>query len=166
MKKTYQVLGILGLFLIAAMVLFSGCGKNDDASAATGTNHWLTDFEKAKEIARNQSKDLMLNFAGSDWCYWCQTLDKEVFLKASFIKKAEKDFVFVLVDFPNVTSGQSAAIQQQNEKLAEQFGIEGFPTVFLADASGKPYAQTGYLEGGVQAYLEHLKGLRNQKAAP
>ncbi len=51
------------------------------------------------------------------------------------MEEAGKDFVFVLIDLPHDTSGQSAQVQQQNEKLAEQFGIENFPTVFLADAS-------------------------------
>lgn len=76
------------------------------------------------------------------------------------MQEAGKDFVLVLIDFPSDKSGQSAHIQQQNKQLEKQFKIEGFPTVFLTDADGRPYAQTGYLEGGVQTYLEHLGQLK------
>ena len=164
MNKKYRLLQVLSLFLVVTMLFFTGCRKK--ASASVAHAEWLTDFEKAKQTARTQGKDLMLNFAGSDWCYWCQRLDKEVFSKAEFLEKAGKDFVFLLVDFPNDTSGQSDQIQQQNEKLAEQFAIENYPTVFLADATGKSYAKTGYLEGGVRAYLGHLKELRSQRPSP
>ena len=164
MNKKHRILQVLSLLFIVTALFFVGCRKKADASVVHV--EWMTDFEKAKQTAQAQGKDLMLNFAGSDWCYWCQRLDKEVFSKTSFLEKAGKDFVFVLVDFPNDTSGQSEQVQQQNEKLMEQFGVEGFPTVFLADAGGKSYVQTGYLEGGVKAYLEHLKELRNQRTTP
>ncbi|HIA27437.1 MAG TPA: thioredoxin family protein, partial [Planctomycetes bacterium] len=32
------------------------------------------DFDKAKETARSEGKDLLINFTGSDWCGWCQRL--------------------------------------------------------------------------------------------
>ena len=164
MNKKHRILQVLSLLFIVTALFFVGCRKKADASVVHV--EWMTDFEKAKQTAQAQGKDLMLNFAGSDWCYWCQRLDKEVFSKAEFLEKAGKDLVFVLIDFPNDTSGQSDQVQQQNEKLAEQFGVEVFPTVFLADASGKSYAKTGYLEGGVKAYLEHLKELRSQRTIP
>jgi len=163
-KNRILLLPILSLLIIAFMLVFTGCRKKTDVLG----NHsaWMTDFEKAKQTARSQGKDLLINFAGSDWCYWCQRLDGEVFSRTDFLEKAGKDFVFVLVDFPNDTSGQSVQLQRQNEKLAEQFGIEYFPTVFLADADGKPYARTGYLEGGVKSYLENLKRLKGQRVSP
>lgn len=165
MKKIYQGFVFWGLFLIVVIILFIGTSRNNPASAAFAGDHWLMDFEKAKALAQAQDKDLLINFAGSDWCYWCQRLEREVFSKPAFVQAAGGRFVFVLVDFPQDKSQQSAELQQQNERLAQRFGVKAFPTVVLADAGGRPYAQTGYREGGAQAYLQHLTVLQ-ERAAP
>lgn len=165
-----KIIRICTIFFCLVLAVLAGCRKKagDSAAmaAAVSADNWLTDFDKARQTAQQQGKDLLIDFAGSDWCYWCQKLDKEVFSKAAFLESAGKQFVFVLIDYPADKSGQSAELQKQNERLAKQFAVQGFPTVFLADAEGKPYAQTGYREGGAQAYLEHLRDLRNQKPLP
>ncbi len=166
MKRTMKILVMAGLLLAAATVFNSGCRKKEAASTDGAPDYWVTDFEKAQQLAQQQNKDILINFSGSDWCYWCQKLDKEVFSRDAFHEQADEKYVFLLIDFPQDKSGQSDAVQRQNEKLAERFGIQGFPTVLLADASGRPYARTGYMEGGARAYLEHLKELRTQKILP
>lgn len=169
MKKVRFVL--LGTLLGVFILLPSGCDKKTNAQVsptAVGGGQadeaivWLTDWEKAKQTAAAQNKDLLIDFAGSDWCGWCKKLDAEVFKKPEFAPAAD-DFVFVLVDFPNDKSRQSAELQQQNEQLAKEFEVKYFPTVYLAGADGKPYAKTGYVDGGPKAYLEHLEELKNQK---
>lgn len=127
---------------------------------------WLTDFEAAKQLARQHNKDLLINFAGSDWCYWCKRLDAEVLMDAAFVIPAQEDFVFVLIDFPADRSGQSQSLQKQNQQLAQRFAIEGYPTIILADADGNPYARTGYQQGGGKAYLEHIRRLQVKKQQP
>lgn len=169
---------ILFKTLICLFILLStGCDKKTNvqvevaADPAAGGGHaegrieWVTDWEKAKRTAAAENKDLLIDFAGSDWCYWCKKLDSEVFTKPEFAAAAN-DFVFVLVDFPNDKSGQSAALQEQNDQLGREFGVRGFPTIFLAGADGTPYAQTGYRDGGPAAYLEHLEDLKKQKITP
>lgn len=136
-------------------------------AVSTVQSAWLEDYAKAKKQAQTEKKDLLLNFGGSDWCVWCQKLDKEVFHKKDFIKQAEKDFVLVHLDFPT-RKEQAPALKQQNEKLKAEFtkkyGFPGFPTVFLTDAEGVAYAKTGYQAGGPEAYLENLEKLK--KARP
>lgn len=41
--------------------------------------------------------------------------------------------------------------------------VSGYPTVVLTWADGTPYAETGYLEGGPDAYLAHLNELREKR---
>jgi thioredoxin-related protein len=124
---------------------------------------WMIDFDAAKQKAAGEGKDLLLNFSGSDWCTWCKRLDEEVFTKDAFAKEASKNFVFVNLDFPNDKSKQSAETQKQNDGLAKEYGVPGFPTVILTDKNGIPYAQTGYVEGGAEKYIEHLNELRSVK---
>lgn len=164
----------VALAVIAAAI--AGCSKQPETAAsgtesqpgtpASGTETsvvWMTDFEAAKQKAAAEGKDLLIDFSGSDWCYWCKRLDSEVFSKSVFIEEAAKQFVFVMLDFPNDKSGQSSQLQAQNKRLAEQFGIRGYPTVILAKADGTQYAQTGYQEGGPDVYLTHLKELREKQ---
>lgn len=173
---------VLAVAVLVTLVLpLSGCRKKttppaaqkptaeasesgaNSAQAGGGHIDWMTDWDKAKQTAQAEGKDLLIDFSGSDWCYWCKKLDAEVFMHSAFIDTAVKDFVFVLVDFPRDKSNQSETVQKQNERLSEEFGVQGFPTVYLAGPDGKPYAQTGYLEGGPAAYLAHLEELKKQK---
>ena len=133
------------------------------ASSFAGGEGWTHDWEAAKQQAAKEHKDLLLDFTGSDWCGWCIKLDKEVFQQDGFKKSAKEKFILVELDFPKNTSKLSAETQAQNKKLAEQFAIEGYPTIVLCDASGKPYALTGYQEGGDQKYIAHLDELRATK---
>jgi len=136
------------LAVMAALVVCGG------AVAAEG---WLTDFDKAKEAAKTNNRHILIDFSGSDWCGWCIKLDKEVFSQQAFKTYAEEHLVLMLADFPNDKSKQSAHVQKQNKKLAEEFGVRGFPTVFLLSPEGKVVGRTGYQPGGPEAYVKHIK---------
>ncbi len=129
------------------------------ASAIAGGEGWLDNFEQAKKTAAAEGKDLLIDFTGSDWCGWCIKLNEEVFSKAEFKAAGPKKFVLVELDFPQKKK-LADDVKAQNEKLQKEFSVRGFPTIFLADASGRPYAQTGYQQGGPEAYLKHLAELQ------
>jgi len=130
--------------------------ESDNDKTVTGMLEWTADFEAAKKKADAESKDLFLNFTGSDWCPWCERLGNEVFSQKSFKEYAEKNFILVELDFPNDRSKLSAETQRQNEKSRAEYGVQGFPTIVLTDKDGIPYAQTGYMEGGAEEYIQHL----------
>lgn len=136
------------LTLVAAVAVSAG------AFAAEG---WLTDFEKAKTQAKEENKHILIDFSGSDWCGWCIKLDKEVFQKDEFKAYAKDNLVLVLADFPRDKSKVSEVTAAQNEKLAKEFGVRGFPTVFVLAPDGSTVGKTGYQAGGPDAYVEHLK---------
>ena len=119
---------------------------------------WLTSFEQAKAQASERHVPILADFSGSDWCGWCMKLEKEVLDEKAFKDYASANLVLLLVDFPRMTV-QTAELAKQNQALAEQYSIEGFPTVLLLDASGKELARTGYQSGGADAYVQHLKSL-------
>jgi thioredoxin-related protein len=140
-------------------------GGRDSAAEVSGA--WMTDFDAAMAVAAEEGKDILLNFSGSDWCGWCIRLDAEVFEHREFIEAARQDFVLVVLDFPNKPENKakiSAVRQERNAELKEAMGARGFPSVFLTDAAGVPYAQTGYLPGGPADYFKHLQKLRADKA--
>ncbi len=124
---------------------------------------WTQDFAAAKAQAAKEGKDLLVDFTGSDWCGWCIRLKDEVFKHDAFKKAAPEKFVLVELDFPKSIQ-QDEKIKAQNQKLQQEYAIQGFPTILLMDAEGKPYAKTGYQKGGPDEYLKHLEELRGQKA--
>jgi thioredoxin-related protein len=132
-------------------------------SALAAGDGWIVDFEAARKMAAEQKKDLLMDFTGSDWCGWCIRLKKEVFDQEPFQKSVGEHFILVELDFPRDKSQLKPETVEQNEKLGEKYGIQGYPTIILADASGRPYAQTGYQEGGPEKYLEHLADLRKKR---
>jgi len=128
-------------------------------TAAFASEGWEMNFEKAKATAKAEGKHVLIDFSGSDWCGWCIKLDQEVFSKEEFQAYAKDNLVLVLADFPRDKSKQSDELQQQNQKLKSEFGVRGFPTVYILDSEGTTIAKTGYEAGGPVAYVEHVKKL-------
>jgi thioredoxin-related protein len=131
-------------------------------SSRAGDDGWLTDFEKAKKVAAETRRPILIDFTGSDWCGWCIRLDKEVFSQEAFKKYAKENLVLFQADFPRKKE-QSEELEKQNRQLASDFGIRGFPTIVLVDETGKEFARTGYQRGGAEKYVEHLKDLLAKK---
>jgi thioredoxin-related protein len=145
------------------------------STSAFGAEGWLSDFEKAKAQAASEKKAILMDFTGSDWCTWCIRLRQEVFDTEVFKKAAPKAFVLLELDYPQDQTKVSDAVRSQNEKLQEVYAIQGYPSILLADAAGRPFARTGYQKGGPEEYLKHLSELRKnmekrdaafEKAAP
>ncbi len=123
---------------------------------------WLENYDEALAAAKKLKRPVVMDFTGSDWCGWCIKLDKEVFSQKAFIKYARKELVLLKLDFPR-RKKISADLQKQNGKLAQEFGIRGFPTIVIIDSDGNKIAQTGYQFGGAKKYAEHLKDLLKNK---
>ena len=62
--------------------------------------------------------------------------------------------------FPRDTPQSDELKARENNELATRFGVESYPTVILTDVNSKPYAITGYQEGGVENYLAALEEFR------
>ncbi len=133
-------------------------------SRVNGAEGWVTNWEEAKKTAAKEKKDILIDFTGSDWCGWCIRLDNEVFSKKDFKKEAPKHFVLLELDFPRKTK-LAPDLKKQNDELQKRFRIQGFPTILLTDALGRPYGRAGYQPGGPQAYLELLAKKRDAKTA-
>jgi len=147
MKPTQQ---FKTLYLLIAAVFFA---------STLGADEWMTDYKAALQQAEKEKKLVLLDFTGSDWCGWCIRLDKEVFSKSEFKNYAKKNLVLVKLDFPRSKS-QTAQIKAQNQQLAQQYNIEGYPTVIVLDPAGQQVGQLGYMEGGPKAFIAELDKLK------
>lgn len=120
---------------------------------------WLTDYKQAQSEAKSNKKLMLLDFTGSDWCGWCIKLDREVFSKPEFQQYAKDNLVLLELDFPR-RKELSDAEKIQNQQLAQQYRIEGFPTIVVLDADGKKVGELGYMPGGPAAFIAELEKIR------
>jgi thioredoxin-related protein len=135
------------------------CGAVLQAAAAE--LNWLTDLPKAQAKAKQESKLVMLDFTGSDWCGWCIKLDKEVFSQPAFAEYASKNLVLVEVDFPR-SKPQSADLKKANAALQDKYKIEGYPTIIVLNGDGKKVGELGYQPGGPKAFIAELDKLKKK----
>ena len=153
MKKTFiTLLLVIGSFAMQAQELV-----------------WQTDINKAMAISNKTKKPMLLFFTGSDWCGWCIRLQKEVLKTPEFYAWAKNNVVLVELDYPR-SKPQSDAIKNQNAGIQQAFGVQGYPTVWFANAKlkeGKPsftgLGSTGYLAGGPSAWLAVADGIIKKK---
>lgn len=138
------------LFLLTAFII--SCGK----SGSSDNLDWGTNLETALQQAKKENKAVLVNFTGSDWCQWCFKLSDEVFKQKEFEDYAKKKLILVMVDFPRKIE-QTNEIKMYNQQLAQQYGIQGFPTILLFNSTGQPVAKTGYQPGGAESYIRHLE---------
>ena len=130
------------------------------AASALADSGWETDLKKAQEQAKSSNKLVFLDFTGSDWCGWCIRLDKDVFSKPQFKDYATKNLVLVEVDFPR-SKEQNPDLRKQNRQLAEQYQVQGFPTIVVLNGAGREvWRYDGYFSGGADAFLAEIEKAR------
>jgi len=116
------------------------------------------DFEKAKAQAAKEGKSILMEFTGSDWCPPCKALTANVLSKDVFKTEMPKSFVLLKLDSPRDKSKQTPEEIEQYKVLSAKYGIKGVPTIFLADAKGRPYYETvGYSGDPADKYVANLK---------
>ena len=121
---------------------------------------WLTDLPKAQAQAKKESKLVMLDFTGSDWCGWCIKLHNEVFSKPEFAKYAKENLVLVEVDFPR-RKQQSEEMKKANQALQEKYKIEGYPTIIVLNGDGKKVGDLGYMDSP-KPFISKLEELKKK----
>lgn len=119
---------------------------------------WLADLPTAQGTAKREGKFVLIHFSGSDWCGWCMKLRKDVFSKSEFEAYAKSNLILVTIDFPK-HKRLPAATESANQRVAEQFQVQGFPTLILLDSQGTKLGAVNYAQGGPKAFLAEVEKL-------
>jgi thioredoxin:protein disulfide reductase len=101
------------------------------AVPALSSNHgvsWQPYSDGVLAQARQNGQPVILEFSAG-WCPSCRELEKTVFTNPEVIKSAKSDFVMVKVD---LTRRDNPAYQ----RLVDEYGVRGVPTVVFLDAQG------------------------------
>lgn len=154
MKKRNKQIGMI-VAIVALLVSVMPNVQADDKHY----EGWVRSFAEAKELAAKEGKSILMEFTGSDWCPPCKALHKNVLGTETFKAEITKDFILLVLDNPRDKSLVSDAEQEQYKKLSAQYKVTGVPTVFLADAEGKPYhKQVGYSGDPADKWVASARG--------
>ena len=142
------------------LILFAAAACLLPALFARAESGWLDDYKKAQQEAKASNKFLLLDFTGSDWCGWCKKFDKEILSQSQFQDYARENLVLVELDFPRAKP-QSPELRKQNQELADQYQVQGFPTIVVLNGDGqKLWQYDGYFPDGPAAFIAQLEKLR------
>jgi thioredoxin-related protein len=107
---------------------------------------WRSDYSAARKEAAEKGRPLLLDF-GFEGCAYCRKLDATTFRDAEVIKRLNASFVPLRID-----------IEKDPRRLAEQLGLQKYPTVVFATPEGHVLGSIeGYQEPGpFQANLDRV----------
>jgi thioredoxin-related protein len=119
---------------------------------------WQYDLDQAKIEAKQNQKQILLVFSGSDWCAPCIKLDQEIWQTDTFKKHALKKLVLVKADFPKLKSNRLSKEQNlKNAALADKYNPNGyFPLVILLNKNGEVINQLGYKNLSPEQYISAI----------
>lgn len=84
---------------------------------------WVYSLDEGLKQAQGSQKPLMVDFF-TDWCGWCQKLDRDVYTNPEIVKLSAS-FVCVKVD------------GEKYRADAQKYGVNGFPTIVFMKANGE-----------------------------
>jgi len=113
--------------------------ENTVLNKETGIRFIEQDWEKALKAAHDGRKLVFLDIYAT-WCGPCKMLKQYTFTDSAVGEFFNKNFINVSVD------GEKGVGPQ----LAEKYSIEGYPSLIVADETGKPVLITaGYIPADV-----------------
>ena len=146
---------------------------------------WLTNYRKARAIAAQSRRSIVIGFTGLTWCPHCQKLEQEIFATTTFKDYARYNLVLVRMDFPQETK-EAPKVEEKSDaeklaepkkpvvvdkakkdrdELADMYGVRGFPTIVVLNAAAQKIATSGYIKGGPDVFLSQLKAVRDKDLA-
>ena len=145
--------------MMLLMLIFAFVGAN--AQQEHTDLKWLTNFEKAKKIAKKEHKPIVMLFTGSDWCPPCRAMHNELFVNKEFIDLSKK-VVLLMVDFPR-RKPMSMEQRKHNQDLARRFHKGGVPTFVAVTPEGKTMGKmSGYMYGKPERDLQFFRKIIKQ----
>ena len=127
---------IKGLFVACAVLSFLGLSLLLVLQSWPQSIPWERDYQKALQQARKEKKPLVA-YLFTDWCTYCQQMERETFSDVSLIRKIGQEYVWLKLN---------AETDQEGQRLQQEFGISGYPTTFVLDSKGQEVDRVaGYL---------------------
>lgn len=156
--KTYLASSALILFLLGC----SSSGREADtnqqqaaeqttsatsapSTTAGATSAKFVTYDAAIAKAKAENKFVFVDIY-TDWCTWCQRLDKDVYSNATVQQAFAKNFAITKINAESATEHTFQGATKTEEQIATSWNVTGFPTLVFLDTTEKPvFAYIGYL---------------------
>ncbi|KXX70997.1 thioredoxin family protein [Flammeovirga sp. SJP92] len=149
---------LLTIFVFLSLIGLVSAQENKEVPKITdkvSNEGWTNDANEAFQLMEKENYPILLNFTGSDWCGWCKKIKSEIFDTNEFKEWVKENNVILLeLDFPKGIK-QSDLLRSQNQYLAQEFQVRGYPTIFMI--KDKKMIQTGYVKGGPANWIESIE---------
>ncbi len=128
------------LFGFLILIVFYSCNVSSKSknitAASSGVQFIEDDWNTALQKAQKEKKLIFIDIYAT-WCGPCKMLRQYTFTDTAVGRFFNNNFVNISVD------GEKGVGPQ----LAQQFSIEGYPSLIITDATGKPVLLTaGYMQ--------------------
>jgi len=119
---------------------------------------WFTNLEVAKEYAAANEKDILMVFAGSDWCRPCKRFKKDILDAKKFKTWGSEEVVILYLDFPAKKKNRLSKDQTaHNEALSEQYNKSGYlPYLLLIDSEENVIGNPKYWGQSPKKFVKEL----------
>lgn len=144
MRKENILVGILVVLVLGGIYFYNRPASNSDArvtqadmtapidedqtpqsASRTAPDRILwNDYTPGMALAEKEGKSIFLYFH-ADWCGYCRKLKNETFKDDRIKAYLNDNFVSISVD------------TDKRQKLAEQWGVRGLPTLWFLESDGK-----------------------------
>lgn len=122
--------------LLLSFQLYSSSDSATEKKDSNGIQFIQQDWDKALQQAKEENKLIFIDIYAT-WCGPCKLLQKKTFTDKNVADFFNKNFINLSIDGEK-TIGPA---------LAQKFAIQGYPTLIVTDASGKPVLYTmGFVE--------------------
>lgn len=106
------------------------------AQETTTKVNWLT-WEQAMELSKKEKKKIVLDVY-TDWCKWCEQMDKETFQQPAIAKYLNENYYPVRFDAEQKQTLKYQGKEYKYVKTANNRGYHELTTVFLNDKLSYP----------------------------
>ncbi len=139
MKLLQHSIFVLLIFSCLSCHVSSASKEKTVVQSEPGIHFIENDWPTALKTAKNENKLVFVDIYAT-WCGPCKMLKQYTFTDSAVGNFFNKNFVSVSID------GEKGVGPQ----LAQQYSIEGYPTLIVADSTGKPVLLTaGYMPADV-----------------
>ena len=96
----------------------------------------ITNWNKAKELAQKENKQILIILTGSEWCAPCKKMDKRVIENSEFQKYAEEKLIVFLIDLPGGGLVLNSKVYQDYQRFQKKYQTNALPSLILTDKNG------------------------------
>ncbi len=141
--------------IIFAFLIFSSAFQ---LQAQNKSLSWFTDLSEAKNYAAGNQANILMVFAGSDWCKPCIQFKQDILLSEDFSEYAAGEIAILYLDFPARKKNRLPAEQtEHNEALAEKYNRSGaFPKILLLDKDQNILSEPVFKGQHVDEFVQQL----------